>query len=71
MPFEVTNALEAFMDLINRVFKPQLDRFMVVFIDDVLAYSLNEETHAMHLRELLKILRKENYIQCFVCVNFG
>ena len=38
------------MDLMNRVFRPFLDRFMIVFIDDILVYSRSEEEHAMHLR---------------------
>ena len=49
-PFELTNAPAAFMDFINRVFKPYLDTFVIVFIDDILVYSWSEEEHAEHLR---------------------
>ena len=49
MPFELTNAPMAFMDLINRVFQHYLDRFIVVFVDDILIYSKFEEDHKGHL----------------------
>ena len=49
MPFGLTNALTAFMDLMNRVFQPYLDRFVIVFIDDILVYSGSSE----HLRIVL------------------
>ena len=56
MSFGLTNALAAFMDLMNRVFKPFLDVFLIVFIDDILVYSRSEEDHANHLRQFLQIL---------------
>ncbi|KAL4281891.1 hypothetical protein GQ457_03G022450 [Hibiscus cannabinus] len=49
MPFGLTNTPATFMDLVNRVFKPYLDKFMVIFIDDILVYSRNKEEHAEHL----------------------
>jgi hypothetical protein len=57
MPFGLTNAPAAFMDLMNRVFQPYLDRFVIVFIDDILVYSRTEAEHVEHLRIVLQILR--------------
>ena len=57
MPFGLTNALAAFMDLMHRVFQPYLDRFVVVFIDDILIYFKSEEEHEDHLRIVLQALR--------------
>ncbi|XP_070668888.1 uncharacterized protein [Malus domestica] len=57
MPFGLTNAPAAFMNLMNRVFYPYLDRFLIVFIDEILVYSKNEIEHARHLRLVLKTLR--------------
>ena len=51
--FGLTNAPAAFMDLMNRVFKPYLDSFEIVFIDDILIYSKNEAEHEEHLRIIL------------------
>ena len=53
MPFGLTKAPTTFMDLMNRVFRPYLDQFMVAFIDDILVYSKNEYEHEQHLRILL------------------
>ena len=58
MPFGLTNALAAFMDLMNRVFQPYLDRFVIVFIDDILVYSGSSEEHSKHLRIVLQTLRE-------------
>jgi hypothetical protein len=57
MSFGLTNALAHFMYLINFVFMPEIDKFVVVFIDDILIYSKNEEEHAKHLRIVLSHLR--------------
>ena len=58
MPFGLTNAPAAFMDLMNRVFRPYLDQFVVVFIDDILVYSKNEQEHTQHLHTVLQTLRE-------------
>jgi hypothetical protein len=57
MSFGLTNALAYFMDLMNKVFMEYLDRFVVVFIDDILIYSKNESDHEQHLRLVLQRLR--------------
>ena len=59
MPFGLTNAPAAFMDLMNRVFQPYVDRFVMMFIDDILVYSKDREYHDTHLRVVLETLRNE------------
>ncbi|GKA68824.1 putative reverse transcriptase domain-containing protein, partial [Tanacetum coccineum] len=59
MPFGLTKASAVFMDLMNRVCKPYLGRFVIVFIDDILAYSKSKEEHEVHLKLVLESLRKE------------
>ena len=59
IPFGLTNAPTAFMDLMNRVFRPYVDQFVVVFIDDILVYSKDQENHDAHLQVVLETLRKE------------
>ena len=58
MPIGLTNAPVTFMDLMNRVFQPYLDRFFIVFIDDILVYSGSPEEHSEHLRIVLQTLRE-------------
>nr|GFA44744.1 putative reverse transcriptase domain-containing protein [Tanacetum cinerariifolium] len=59
MPFGLTNALAVFMDLMNRVCKPYLDKFEIVFIDDILIYSKDEKEHEEQLKAILELLKKE------------
>ncbi|XP_059631171.1 subtilisin-like protease SBT5.4 [Cornus florida] len=58
MPFGLTNAPAMFMDLMNNVFHAYVDRFVVVFVDDILVYSPSKEKHEMHLRIVLQILKE-------------
>ena len=59
MPFRLTNAPTTFMDLMNRVFRKYLNKFMIVFIDDILMYSQSKEEHEEYLRIVLQTLRSE------------
>ncbi|KAA3470766.1 reverse transcriptase [Gossypium australe] len=61
MPFGFTNAPAVFMDLMNKIFRPYLDRFVVVFIDDILIYSRDEAEHIEHLRIVLQTLRENQF----------
>ncbi|GJY24729.1 putative reverse transcriptase domain-containing protein [Tanacetum coccineum] len=61
MPFGLTNAPAVFMDLMNRVCKPYLDKFIIVFIDDNLIYSKNKKEHEEHLKAILELLKKEEF----------
>jgi hypothetical protein len=58
MSFDLTNAPTFFMNLMNSVFMDYLDKFVVIFIDDILIYSQREEEHADHLRMVLQRLRE-------------
>ena len=61
MPLGLTNGPAAFMDLMNRVFQPYLDRFVIVFINDILVYSSSPEEHSKHLRTVLQTLRERQF----------
>ncbi|WKA04907.1 hypothetical protein VitviT2T_022904 [Vitis vinifera] len=68
MFFGLTNASAAFIDLMNRVFKPYLYQFMVVFIDDILVYSKSREEHESHLSIVLQTLKdKQLYAKLKKC----
>ncbi|GJU17478.1 putative reverse transcriptase domain-containing protein [Tanacetum coccineum] len=70
MPFGLTNAPAVFMDLMNRVCKPYLDKFMIVFIDDILIYSRNEKEHEEHLKLIFELLKKEELYAKFLKCEF-
>ena len=68
MPFGVTNAPTVFMDYMNRIFRPFLYKFVIVFIDNILIYSRTQKEHAEHLRLVLSVLReKQLYAKLFKC----
>ena len=70
IPFGLTNAPAAFMDMMQRVFRPYLDQFVIVFIDDVLIYSDSAEQHAEHLRTALQTLREHQLFEKFSKCEF-
>nr|GEY49218.1 putative reverse transcriptase domain-containing protein [Tanacetum cinerariifolium] len=70
IPFGLTNTPTVFMDLMNRVCKPNLDKFLIIFIDDILIYSRNKEEHANHLRIILELLKKEKLYARFSKCDF-
>ena len=70
MSFGLMNAPVAFMDLMHRVFQPYLDRFVVVFVDDILIYSKFEEDHEGHLRVVLQTLREHQLYAKFSKCEF-
>ncbi|GJS94968.1 putative reverse transcriptase domain-containing protein [Tanacetum coccineum] len=70
MPFGLTNAPAVFINLMNRVCKPYLDKFVIVFIDDILIYSKSKEDHEEHLKIILGLLKKEKLYAKFSKYNF-
>ena len=70
MPFGLTNAPARFMDLMQWVFQPYLDQFVVIFIDDILVYSKSEEEHEKHLRIVLETLKEHKLYAKFSKCEF-
>ncbi|GJX25253.1 putative reverse transcriptase domain-containing protein [Tanacetum coccineum] len=70
MPFGLTNASAVFMDLMNRVCRPYLDKFVIVFIDDILIYYKTREEHEEHLGLVLELLKKERLYAKFSKCEF-
>ena len=70
MPFGLTNAPASFMDLMNKIFRECLDRFVVVFVDDILIYSTSEEEHETHLRVVLGLLSEHQLYAKFEKCEF-
>ena len=70
MSFGLNNAPANFMDLMNRLFKQYLDLFIIVFIDNILIYSRNEEEHASHLRIVLQTLKSRQLFTKFSKYEF-
>ncbi|GJW46824.1 putative reverse transcriptase domain-containing protein [Tanacetum coccineum] len=70
MPFGFTNAPAIFVDLVNRVCKPYLDKFAIVFIDDIFIYSRNKKEHEEHLKPIMELLKKEELYAKFSKCEF-
>nr|GEX65690.1 putative reverse transcriptase domain-containing protein [Tanacetum cinerariifolium] len=70
MPFGLTNAPAVFMDLMNRMCKPYLDKFMIIFIDDILIFFKNKKEHEEHLTAILELLKKEEFYAKFSKCEF-
>jgi hypothetical protein len=71
MPFSLTNAPVAFMDLMNKIYNKYLDQFIVVFMDDILVYSKTQEGHEEHLHIALQILRENELFAKVEKCEFG
>lgn len=71
MPFGLTNTPATYMDLMNRIFKSCLDKFVVVLIDDILVYSSSEEYKKEHLFLTLQTLREKSFMPNSKNANFG
>ena len=70
MSFGITNAAAAFMSLMNGIFKPYVDLFVIVFIDDILIYSKSRKEHEEHLRIVLELLREKRLYAKFSKCEF-
>ena len=70
MPFGLTNAPAAFMDLMNQIFRPYLDKFVIVFMDDILRYSSDKDEHKEHLRIIMQTLQNHKLYTMFLKCEF-
>ena len=70
MPFGLTNAPANFMCMMNNIFSKYLDKFVLVFIDDILVYSRNKEEHEEHLHIVLRVLREHHLYAKFSKCDF-
>ena len=70
MPFGLTSAPATFMHLMNRIYRPMLDQSVIVFIDDILVYSITQEQHEENLREVLETLRRQILFAMFSKCEF-
>ena len=70
MPFGLTNAPTTFMDMMNRVFHEYLDRFVIVFSDNILIFSKSMKEHEEHLRIVFQILREKKLYAKFKKCEF-
>ena len=73
LPFGLTNAPASFMDLMSCVFNPYLDKLVIIYLDDILIYSENEQDHIIHVRKTLEILREHKLFakpsRCTFCAH--
>lgn len=70
LPFGLTNSLTTFMFLMNNILSEYLNKFVLVFIDDIMAYSRNEEEHKEHLKLVLQTLRENKLYAKFSKCEF-